>query len=1502
MTTQEDFMKKLLAATMLCSVLFACTACTAPHLPSETQQSTYPATSDSAAESVPSATETPSYPDTEAPTTEKENGNTSAPAETEIPGQNLPPDEDEERSVTIPEDYNIDDKIKNMTFYGKRYPNLTLKKNSSTEPLGNRVTEYKITVDISYPFSASELQWYDTATGRELPFMVAKIYGLESGYLQLPLYDTDLIKEVGFIYEGVTFENLTSNIQLPDYFSNIEGEITETKDGRWQWRAKEGVLTENEYFTYTSRPTVTAITFGKRCYVLLAGYEYDFLKCPKIFLDSIGIYETAPTVSIDFTDVLLPADLITPEPKKVYTVKDVSLKGSYYEGITEDYAKKYTAELEVLASFDISEKKHSINGKEANYATVSITESGRRLLYLPLFDIDHVKNMKFRYEGVKAYSIYYSAPEYWKNGTFYSQGKANTWRSGRSYKNTVNGFTYTTYEVIKAIEIGKRCYTFVAGYEYEFSEYPKIYEGLVKAIENGVAFNAVFTEVELPVDIPASISDFVYILQADGTAVITGYTGDSGIINVPSQIDGHTVTAIGKDAFREWMNRRISQVTIPNTVKRIEDRAFYYCSKLETVTLSEGLEYIGDHAFSLTNLKELKIPDSVTHIGKRVCEYNLSQYARVSKTVLYLGNGFADPAAVKAADLCAEKVVLKNGEVIMPYNVTANAEAALTKDLSITFGYLPGESFTEYDDVIYAGTVNADLSPAATLSLPSLKRIKKANITGGGNITIPASAIIDEGAFSGCDINTLTLTGNASTVTPYAFRDAKIKKIVIPSTVTVIEEGAFMNAEIETVVLPASIKRIEKYAFVGFKGKIDVAYGANLTSYSELSGIYGKMTDRMQAAIYMVKITDRELDSRYYLGEDGYYHIKGCDSISLPAKGKYLNYEDDIGFAFFAAEENILSKTEKHLKENGFFISGNKLWLSYGDGSSPLEITSVENGEKYTLKLGDCKLTEVITKRLTDAIAYGVITYETVNANGSPSTDSVGIIVRNKGESAEFTHTNIQFIDDRYGFYNDKYVTYAAGMRIVNMYITENGGRSFESNHVNHCVKRASDNAILGIYIPTVVNESCYYNDLFAVSEGFTYLNKIYPHNYLLRANLERSDHATNSFTVGKPYIDGSFGYYVLSCRFSSLKNADGSPTLYYVYFVTFNGGESWELFDPKLSASSKKEEISVYRFYAEEEYDGNLLYRNDDGVSPEMAENIIIDPLAWYYDITPDHQNRLLFNTAIDFKDNSNVPAYCGIYNSSNRIVSKYVGNGENALYISYNNYEKTVSAPTAFTDKNGDKITLDMYIDSNLPSSKLNYYVSKELTWYFNKNVLVISTDAGSSFRHYVFDSNIESATWLSENEIYVVCFTEKEKGEKEYSAFSSSDNGLTFTQEETVARAGSFGMVFNGVEYRVTSKPVPNSTSGSEYMEATAYIDGKPAEGYETVSGIHYLYKTNGTQSMPYFSGNFGIWAFGTDYYHGLETVYISFDCGKSWYCYCDSNLPSLWYDSPMYAEGK
>ena len=38
-------------------------------------------------------------------------------------------------------------------------------------------------------------------------------------------------------------------------------------------------------------------------------------------------------------------------------------------------------------------------------------------------------------------------------------------------------------------------------------------------------------------------------------------------------------------------------------------------SQLETLTLNEGLKYIGSKAFTNTNLKELNIPDSVSYIG-----------------------------------------------------------------------------------------------------------------------------------------------------------------------------------------------------------------------------------------------------------------------------------------------------------------------------------------------------------------------------------------------------------------------------------------------------------------------------------------------------------------------------------------------------------------------------------------------------------------------------------------------------------------------------------------------------------------------------------------------------------------------------------------------------------------------------------------------------------------------------------------------------------------------
>jgi hypothetical protein len=57
-------------------------------------------------------------------------------------------------------------------------------------------------------------------------------------------------------------------------------------------------------------------------------------------------------------------------------------------------------------------------------------------------------------------------------------------------------------------------------------------------------------------------------------------------------------------------------VTIPNSVTRIENNAFYYCSSLTNVSIPNGVEYIGDSAFYYCgNLVSVTIPDSVNYIG-----------------------------------------------------------------------------------------------------------------------------------------------------------------------------------------------------------------------------------------------------------------------------------------------------------------------------------------------------------------------------------------------------------------------------------------------------------------------------------------------------------------------------------------------------------------------------------------------------------------------------------------------------------------------------------------------------------------------------------------------------------------------------------------------------------------------------------------------------------------------------------------------------------------------
>ena len=113
--------------------------------------------------------------------------------------------------------------------------------------------------------------------------------------------------------------------------------------------------------------------------------------------------------------------------------------------------------------------------------------------------------------------------------------------------------------------------------------------------------------------------------QSNWTAGSPDAWGDL-VIPETIAIDGkeYTVTEIGTYAFLN--NGSITSVTLPATVEIINNRAFFDCWNINSITLSEGLITIGDFAFGwCSQLQKIHIPASVTYIDNnpfRGCPIN----------------------------------------------------------------------------------------------------------------------------------------------------------------------------------------------------------------------------------------------------------------------------------------------------------------------------------------------------------------------------------------------------------------------------------------------------------------------------------------------------------------------------------------------------------------------------------------------------------------------------------------------------------------------------------------------------------------------------------------------------------------------------------------------------------------------------------------------------------------------------------------------------------------
>ena len=98
-------------------------------------------------------------------------------------------------------------------------------------------------------------------------------------------------------------------------------------------------------------------------------------------------------------------------------------------------------------------------------------------------------------------------------------------------------------------------------------------------------------------------------LAKGGFVVVNGvlyhYTGKGGVVTIPS-----TVRIIDDEVFRN--NKKVTAVNIPGAVKTIRSEAFENCAKLTRVTCAEGVERLGNNVFlGCTALARFNIPASI---------------------------------------------------------------------------------------------------------------------------------------------------------------------------------------------------------------------------------------------------------------------------------------------------------------------------------------------------------------------------------------------------------------------------------------------------------------------------------------------------------------------------------------------------------------------------------------------------------------------------------------------------------------------------------------------------------------------------------------------------------------------------------------------------------------------------------------------------------------------------------------------------------------------------
>ena len=391
--------------------------------------------------------------------------------------------------------------------------------------------------------------------------------------------------------------------------------------------------------------------------------------------------------------------------------------------------------------------------------------------------------------------------------------------------------------------------------------------------------------------------------EAQGGYTIIGTPSAAGAISIPSTINGAPVVEIQAEAFKG--NTFITSIDLSGAT---------------------NLKTIGNVAFGYTNIKELTIPGSVTHIGKWILEngdWDSSDNSSITVTIEEGATGLSSEAfwGAPISTISIPSTITEIPELCFAYSSVKEVTTTGSIKTIHVSAFLSATDLASFD---LTGVETIGMHAFAHTGIKSIHIPASVNKIGSyafenGETKIGEGYKFDDGdgltvtfeegfnglataSFSGAPISTITIPKSVTVIPKSCFDNATLlTSVELHDDITEIKDYAFCDAEIEEIQLPTGLTKIGSFAFAD-NALTSLTLPDGLTSIGEQAFRNNPVTDTLVIPASVTEIgqfafrgTDisgivfKDGADHLTIGKEAFANAKNLREVTLPSSVVRLN-------------------------------------------------------------------------------------------------------------------------------------------------------------------------------------------------------------------------------------------------------------------------------------------------------------------------------------------------------------------------------------------------------------------------------------------------------------------------------------------------------------------------------------------------------------------------------------------------------------------------------------